>query len=1139
MSLKKTFFVVLFIPCIVFSQSGSPDDYYTGFNFNQSGSDLKTALASLITSTNNLVSYSTAWEALKISDLASGSSTHVSLIYGYDNTDGVYKTDETRLKSENQTSSQGTGKWNREHVVSKTLADPSMNTSTGIGTDLHNLRAIDYQMNSSRSNKRFQDGGSTGDSKTITNDGDDGWYPGDGTGTGGDDYRGDVARIVMYMFLRYPDRVSANNVGLGNNTYHADMPDIFLEWNQEDPPSTIEINRNNTIESYQDNRNPFIDNPFLAYYIWGGPTISNWWTGTAIGSPSISFNSSNSVDENDSTTSANLSVSMSNYDSSDGNVVLTYSVNTGSTTAESGDYSYSPTSPNELTFNSNGTQTISITINSDDDSDNETLVFDFSISTASVELRNTQHTITIVDDEKPLIITEIADPNNASSRRYVELYNPSSSSISLDGLYLLRWTNGNADPTDSSAKKLSVLCGASMDSNSFCIVSNSSVSDFMSTYGLSPDYNVGTGGVADSNGDDQIAIVLSDVSNFNSSSYTILDIFGVPGEDGSGTGHEFEDGRAERNSSSNAPQSSWSASNWTVDNDSGGGDGAMNAPGGYDPGFWTGANNVDTWNGLSNTSWATAGNWASGTAPASGDKVYVRDATNDPDISTDTSITNLTVKPSGALDVLSSGSLSLSGNLTSNGSTIIQSGSDEFGSIIVQGTSSGNITYNRWINSISSASPTDSDPGWDLVGSPVVGADLTTSNFSQNGTSDAIMPYDNSDNTWLSTDTATFSTVSGQGYAMAKTTASVEPFTGTIQTSDVHFSVTNNDGSGSGTQWNLVANPYPSYLALNSSASSASSATSDFITQNAVTDDVMGSAANEDALWYWTGSGYGQYNNASSAAYIAPGQGFFVASRTEGGDLKFLESMQTVTGSDDFISGDIIEGNRGELFISLNQNGLNRETEIYFIENTTDGSDPAYDTRTFPMGDNNTSIYTRLVQDDEGVNLAIQSLAYSEMWDKVIPLGLNALGGEEMTVSISHRTTPADLNIYLEDTEEGTMTNLLEEDFVLAPISDLSGAGRFFIHMTADTMSNEDVSTSMLNAYKEVNASYITVEGLATQSNNISVSLYNILGRKVLSTALNNNMNTQTLSTLGMASGIYVIELESGNDRLTKKLIIQ
>ena len=173
------------------------------------------------------------------------------------------------------------------------------------------------------------------------------------------------------------------------------------------------------------------------------------------------------------------------------------------------------------------------------------------------------------------------------------------------------------------------------------------------------------------------------------------------------------------------------------------------------------------------------------------------------------------------------------------------------------------------------------------------------------------------------------------------------------------------------------------------------------------------------------------------------------------------------------------------------------------------------------------------------VNLAIQTLAYSEMWDKVIPLGINALGGEEMTISISHRTTPADLNIYLEDTEEGTMTNLLDGDYVLTPTSDLEGVGRFFIHMTADTMSNGEVSTSMLNAYKEIDASYITIEGLATQSNETKVSLYNILGREVLSTTLNNNMGTQTISTVGLSAGIYVIELESGSDRLTKKLLIQ
>ena len=265
MKLLKVFLILLLAPLFILSQNGTPDDYYEGFNFSLSGSELKTALANLITSTSNLQSYNTAWEALKISDLASGSTTHVSLIYGYNDSDGNYETDATRLKDENQTSGT-TGKWNREHVVSKSLASPAMNTNIGIGTDIHNLRAIDYNRNITRSNKRFQDNGSSGNSNTITNDGENGWFPGDGTGAGagGDDYRGDVARIVMYMYLRYPDRVSANNCAeLRSNTYHPDMPDIFLEWNEDDPPSQLEITRNNTIESYQGNRNPFIDNPFL------------------------------------------------------------------------------------------------------------------------------------------------------------------------------------------------------------------------------------------------------------------------------------------------------------------------------------------------------------------------------------------------------------------------------------------------------------------------------------------------------------------------------------------------------------------------------------------------------------------------------------------------------------------------------------------------------------------------------------------------------------------------------------------------------------------------------------------------------------------------------------------------------------
>ena len=56
-----------------------------------------------------------------------------------------------------------------------------------------------------------------------------------------------------------------------------DLPDIFLMWNAEDPVSPFEINRNNIIALYQGNRNPFIDNPFLATTIWNGPIADNPW----------------------------------------------------------------------------------------------------------------------------------------------------------------------------------------------------------------------------------------------------------------------------------------------------------------------------------------------------------------------------------------------------------------------------------------------------------------------------------------------------------------------------------------------------------------------------------------------------------------------------------------------------------------------------------------------------------------------------------------------------------------------------------------------------------------------------------------------------------------------------------------------
>ena len=181
---------------------------------------------------------------------------------------------------------------------------------------------------------------------------------------------------------------------------------------------------------------------------------------------------------------------------------------------------------------------------------------------------------------------------------------------------------------------------------------------------------------------------------------------------------------------------------------------------------------------------------------------------------------------------------------------------------------------------------------------------------------------------------------------------------------------------------------------------------------------------------------------------------------------------------------------------------------------------------------------TRLVEDDAGHGLAINAMSTEDMDDVVIPLVINQTSDQEFRVNL-HTSSIGEVNIYLEDTELETLTLLNEEDFVMTPTSDLEGVGRFYIHMTADTLSNEEVNTSLLNAYKKVDSNYITIEGLSTQSTSTEVSLFNILGTKVMDATLDNNTNTQMISTNGLSTGIYVIKLESGQNQLTKKLIIK
>jgi len=173
-----------------------------------------------------------------------------------------------------------------------------------------------------------------------------------------------------------------------------------------------------------------------------------------------------------------------------------------------------------------------------------------------------------------IFISEIADPDNTSSGRYVELYNAGNILVSLKNWKLQRYTNSNTEISSEID-----LTGLQLEANSAITIAKNA-EDFTTIYGFVPSLNGGSNSPADSNGDDNLVLV----DPFG----TTIDVFGVLGEDGSGTNHEFEDGRALRKANVFKANPVYTFSEWEITNDTGG-NGTTNkpqmAPEDYTPGM--------------------------------------------------------------------------------------------------------------------------------------------------------------------------------------------------------------------------------------------------------------------------------------------------------------------------------------------------------------------------------------------------------------------------------------------------------------------------------------------------------------------------------------------------------------------------
>ncbi|NJQ03150.1 endonuclease I family protein [Streptomyces zingiberis] len=226
------------------------DDAYYQEALGKSGQELKAALHTIISDQTKL-SYAQVWDALKETDEDPDNPSNVILLY-------------SGRSQAKDTNGGGSGEWNREHVWAKSHG--GFGTATGPGTDIHHLRPADVAVNSARDNLDFDNGGDPVQGAPGNFADRDSFEP-------RDEVKGDVARMILYMAVRYegtdgfPDLEPNDQVDNGSAPKMGRLS-VLQQWHQQDPPDSFEKNRNDKIEQIQKNRNPFIDHPEWVTEIW-------------------------------------------------------------------------------------------------------------------------------------------------------------------------------------------------------------------------------------------------------------------------------------------------------------------------------------------------------------------------------------------------------------------------------------------------------------------------------------------------------------------------------------------------------------------------------------------------------------------------------------------------------------------------------------------------------------------------------------------------------------------------------------------------------------------------------------------------------------------------------------------------------
>ncbi|MHB0754894.1 T9SS type A sorting domain-containing protein [Polaribacter sp. M15] len=519
--------------------------------------------------------------------------------------------------------------------------------------------------------------------------------------------------------------------------------------------------------------------------------------------------------------------------------------------------------------------------------------------------------------------------------------------------------------------------------------------------------------------------------------------------------------------------------------------------------------------------WNRASNWSLGTIPSSTDNVIVGSGRvvqiNEPTAQI------ASLENAGTILVSANTFINISGDLTNTGNIILNSSASQSASILVSGTSTGSIVYNKHVIN-----------NWQMISSPVTGETIeniisTAPLVSGTNGNLGFGSYNNSyvlpaTSSWeYVKENSTGSINSGVGYTVKRSGDGFITFGGSIRNINTSIPITN----GTQNRWNLIGNPYPSYIAGNTNAGVSNILDTNI---NEIEESFVG-------LYFWNATiqGFEVINNASDAKFIPPGTGFFIASKVGGGTISITKNML----SHQITNSSKSANNSFKIDIIATSGSSTKLSKLRYFENTTTGLDLGYDAGLFDAGNESFGIYSKLVSLENDVNFSLQCLPESNIDGTIIPLGIKARLNKEITFNLNIENLPDDLKVFLEDKKRNTFTRL---DFKGSEYSttilenDKHEFGRFYLHTTSLAKTLSTVGASLDSNFRIfINNNTLNID---VGEYNSELNVYNILGQKLLSKKISKELKQISLPE-SMVAGIYVIKLKVGEVELTKRFLIK